>query len=212
MDRNEQVGAGAIRDSGALGEADENVGRARELGADAVGFQSGFETRRDLQREILLHRAGGRLRAGIVAAMTGIDHHEKMTRLPIVLIQSTARCGRDWRRERNRTRILRRRERDRARDGRGRAPRNVVVNDDRRRDIRIRAGGRDPQHDFVSVAEPRDRVVGLADHLDDDSRAAVRLDRANAQDRRRLISRTADAAESRRACAPARSRVRCHAC
>ncbi len=151
MDRNEEVGVGAIRNSGALGEADENVGRARELCADAAGFQSGFETRRDLQREVLLLRAGRRLRAGIVAAVTRIDHHEEVTWLMIVLVQGDGRraigCGASA----NRPRILRRFECDRTRDRWGRASRRIVVNDNRRRDIRIGASGRDSQHDFISV-------------------------------------------------------------
>ncbi len=124
--------------------------------------------------------AGRRLRAGIVAAVTGIDHHEEMTRLSIVFIHSDG-AARLAAQRKQREDFPHGDERDRTRDGWGRAPRRVVVNDDRRGEIRIGAGGRDPQHDFISVAEPRDRVVGFADHLDHDSRAAVRLDRADAR-------------------------------
>lgn len=74
------------------------------------------------------------------------------------------------------------------RDRWGRAAWRIVVNDNRCREIWIGASGRDPQHDFVSVFEPCDRVVGFSDYLDDDSCAALRLDRADAYDRRRFLS------------------------
>src|SRR5208282_1913174 len=66
--------------------------------------------------------------------------------------------------------------------------RRVIVNNDRSRDIWIRAGGCDSQHNFISVFEPCDRVVGLANYLDHDSRLAIRLDRADAGDRRRFVT------------------------
>src|SRR5208282_2457453 len=96
-----------------------------------------------------------------------------------------------WLRGRIRRRVVRRRKCDSARDGWSRAARSVVfvVRDHRRRDIWIRAVGRDPQYYFISVSDPRDRIVGLADYLDDDSRpAAGRLDRADARERRRFMA------------------------
>src|SRR5258707_2964828 len=157
MHRDEQIGAGTICNSGALREADENISRAREFGTDAARFQIGFQSRRDLERQVLLHHASGRLRAWIISAMTRIDHH-KVTRLTAILIQSES-CGRDWLRERSGTWIFRWRKCNSARGRRGRAPRRVV-NDDRCGDIWVGAGCGDSQNYFVSVAEPRDRVVG----------------------------------------------------
>src|ERR1035441_5495091 len=132
-----------------------------------------------------VHRS---LAAALEAAYQQIISIQREARLTIVFTHIRGH-GRDWLRARVGTRLRRRCECDRARDRRSRATRGVVMNDHRGRDIRVRARGCDPQHYFISASQPRDRVVGLAYNLDDDSRpAAGRLDRAHARNWRRFIA------------------------